>query len=137
MSLKQWYSDGLHFKCTGCGKCCTGFPGYVWVSEEEIAGMANFLNLSISEFSAKYLRQVGDRVSLIEQPVSYDCVFFKDKQCTIYEARPLQCRTYPFWKSNLASEEAWEKTALECEGIRDSYPKVPNEIIEKNLNGKP
>ena len=27
-----WYAEeGLAFECTGCGDCCTGAPGYVWV----------------------------------------------------------------------------------------------------------
>ena len=34
---KPWYAEGLRFKCTECGQCCTGAPGYVWVNEEEVA----------------------------------------------------------------------------------------------------
>lgn len=142
MSLKQlpqepWYSEGLHFKCTGCGKCCTGFPGYVWVDEEEIEKMAKHLDLTIDEFAKKYLRQIGDRISLKEYAPTYDCVFFKNKQCTVYQVRPTQCRTYPFWNKNLTSPEIWEQVASDCEGIRDHHPKVSIENIEKNLNGSP
>lgn len=32
-SEKPWYSDGLNFKCTGCGKCCR-WPGQVFCSEQ-------------------------------------------------------------------------------------------------------
>ncbi len=38
-----WYQDGLRFTCTMCGKCCTGDPGYVWVTDEELAALAKFL----------------------------------------------------------------------------------------------
>ena len=39
--------------------------------------------------------------------------------CSVYEARPMQCRTWPFWKVNLASRQAWEsvKKATPCPGM--------------------
>ena len=40
---KPWYKDGLRFECTQCGACCSGEPGFVWVADEEIAGMAGLL----------------------------------------------------------------------------------------------
>ena len=115
--VKPWYREGLRFECTGCGQCCTGSPGYVWVTEEEVLTMAEHLQLSLEEFAEKYLRQVGEKLSLKELLPSYDCVFFKDKKCTIYTIRPTQCRTYPFWGQNLESKEAWLKAAQFCEGI--------------------
>lgn len=112
-----WYADGLRFKCTGCGQCCTGAPGYVWVSEDEIVEMAAALNLSIENFSMRYVRKVGDRFSLIEDARNYDCIFLRNKKCTIYAARPKQCRTFPWWPQNLRSKEEWENAAAFCEGI--------------------
>ena len=41
-SESPWYQDGLAFSCTRCGACCTGAPGYVWVSPEEIGRLAEF-----------------------------------------------------------------------------------------------
>ena len=35
-----WYQQGLKFHCLGCGDCCTGEPGYVWVTKAEIAALA-------------------------------------------------------------------------------------------------
>ncbi|KAF3361502.1 hypothetical protein PHSC3_001877 [Chlamydiales bacterium STE3] len=131
---EPWYSQGLSFQCTGCGKCCTGFPGYVWLEEEEIVRIAQFLNLTVEDFANKYLRVVNNRVSLRENAGNFDCVFFKDKQCSVYKVRPTQCRTYPFWKQNLTSKETWEQVATECEGVRDHYPKISKEIIEQNLH---
>ena len=40
MSDKVWFKKGLRFECTGCGDCCTGAPGFVWVNSEEIRGLA-------------------------------------------------------------------------------------------------
>jgi Fe-S-cluster containining protein len=84
--------------------------------------MALFLDISLDEFSKKYLRVVGNRISLKELLPRYDCVFFKEKKCTIYEVRPKQCQTYPFWPMHLKNEEAWENVKKECEGIDPRSP---------------
>lgn len=126
----KWYQEGLKFKCTECGKCCTGAPGYVWVTEEMTA-MADFLKLTLNEFKKLYVRRVGQRYSLLESK-NYDCVFLKDKKCHVYGARPKQCRTYPWWPQNLKSRETWEETARTCEGICEEAPLVSFETIEQS-----
>lgn len=112
-----WYRDGLAFKCTGCGKCCTGSPGYVWVTEDEIIAISEYLNITIQEFSNKHLRKIGNRFSLRESTQTYDCTFLHENKCSIYETRPKQCKTYPWWIQNLRSREDWEIARLTCEGI--------------------
>jgi uncharacterized protein len=113
-----WYKDGLRFKCTGCGDCCTGAPGFVWVNQEEIAALAAEVGLDESEFESKYVREIGVRKSLKELDDNYDCIFLdgKTRKCTVYNARPRQCRTWPFWDSNLRSPETWEATCEVCPG---------------------
>lgn len=113
-----WYASGLRFQCTQCGNCCTGPPGFVWVTDEEIAAIAQYLRVSVGEVRLMHTRLVGNRVSLREH-ANGDCVFFdpRSRQCTIYAARPVQCRTWPFWRSNLASPEAWEHVKATCPGI--------------------
>lgn len=76
--------------------------------------------MGYTQFVETYCRWVPagtgrEQLSLREKP-GYDCVFW-DGGCVVYEARPLQCRTFPFWPSVLASEEAWEETAAECPGM--------------------
>jgi Fe-S-cluster containining protein len=126
-----WYSQGLRFECTGCGKCCTGSPGYIWVNQEEIDQMSEFLQLSVADFCRRYLRHVKGRYSLLEMPRSYDCIFLKDRKCQIYAVRPTQCRTFPWWTKNLKSEQDWKEAARFCEGIQASAPVVPQETIEQ------
>jgi Fe-S-cluster containining protein len=111
-----WYRDGLSFTCTRCGACCTGAPGYVWVSPEEIAELAAFRGTSAAEFSKRFVRRVGKRYSLIEKPGG-DCIFW-DRQagCTVYAARPVQCRTWPFWPENIETPAAWEAVQRVCPG---------------------
>src|SRR6266480_2182821 len=113
----SWFKDGLRFKCTQCGDCCTGSPGYVWVNPEEIAALAKHFGLSIDDFERQYVRTIGSRKSLIEFE-NGDCVFFdgKTRKCTVYEFRPRQCRTWPFWDSNIATPQAWKETCQACPG---------------------
>ncbi|MDP1835840.1 MAG: YkgJ family cysteine cluster protein [Chlamydiales bacterium] len=130
-SNQPWYSKGLNFECTGCGGCCTGGPGYTWISEEEILAMADYLKISLDDFGRKYLRQVGGRYALLEKPASYDCILLDGKRCTVYPVRPTQCQTFPFWPGTIQSEQAWRDTAVHCEGIRDDAPIVSFEEIER------
>ena len=112
----RWYRDGLRFECTQCGACCTGAPGYVWVTWEESKALAAHLASTVEQFRKRYVRRVGKRYSLLEHD-NGDCVFWDQKSgCTVYMARPAQCRTYPFWPENLATKSAWEEVDGECPG---------------------
>lgn len=116
-SARVWYSGGLRFECTECGHCCSGEPGYVYVNEEEIARFAERLGLSVAEFEARFVREIGREKSLMERP-NGDCVFLDpiSRKCLVYDIRPRQCRSYPFWASHLQSEREWEKVCRACPG---------------------
>ena len=116
-SEMPWYTDGLRFECSQCGDCCTGAPGFVWVSQAEIDALAEEVGMVPEQFEDTYVRKIGARRSLREFP-NGDCVFFdtENKGCQVYEARPIQCRTWPFWDSNLKSAKAWKETCEECPG---------------------
>ena len=116
VETSPWYRDGLKFECTRCGACCTGAPGFVWVDVEAIESLAAHLEMEPDDFSRRYVRRVGDRYSLVEKPGG-DCVFWDAKAgCTVYKARPVQCRTWPFWEENLESPGDWERTRAGCPG---------------------
>lgn len=135
LPVLPWYKEGLSFNCTQCGACCTGSPGYVWISDEEIMEMASFLKVSLEEFIKKFTRSIYGRRALREDPKNYDCVFLKDNACTLYNSRPRQCRTYPWWPENLKSEEAWLEEAKRCEGINHKAAKtIPLEEIQQQLS---
>lgn len=129
-----WYKKGLKFGCTQCGQCCTGSPGYVWIDDAEIQEMADYLGIPKEEFIQRYTRQVDGALALLEFPRSYDCIFLRDNKCLVYNSRPKQCRTFPFWPENLTSKEAWEKTKSRCEGVdRPDAPVIPLLAINKIL----
>jgi hypothetical protein len=130
-----WYIAGLAFECQACGRCCAGpEEGYVWANDEEILRMAKHLNMSEKNFCKEYVRKVGRRQSLVEQKKSHDCVFLKDGKCTIYEVRPTQCRTWPFWTSNIASPADWSLAGMRCVGINRGKLFTPEEIQNRAYN---
>ncbi|MBW3543530.1 MAG: YkgJ family cysteine cluster protein [Planctomycetes bacterium] len=112
-----WYKDGLRFTCTQCGDCCTGEPGVVWIDDEEVARIAELTGKPVAEVRLFHTRLVGDRVTLIELP-NGDCTFLdgKTRRCSIYQARPRQCRSWPFWPSNLKTPQAWQEVERVCPG---------------------
>lgn len=112
------------FDATSCeecgGKCCIGESGFIWINKAEINVLSKYLNISIDEVKDKYLRKVNYKYTIKEVQLdisNFACKFFdlERKQCSIYEARPIQCRTFPFWdyfKNNI--KEVYE----ECPGIK-------------------
>lgn len=116
--MDAWYEAGLRFECTRCGRCCTGPGGTVRVSPEEEARLAARLDLDPATFRARWVRPLpGGAASLRERP-NGDCVFLDaEGGCAVYADRPRQCRTWPFWRRNLASPGHWEAAGERCPGI--------------------
>ncbi|HEY8666254.1 MAG TPA: YkgJ family cysteine cluster protein [Tepidisphaeraceae bacterium] len=143
---QPWYSAGLNFTCTQCGNCCTGAPGVVWISREEIARLAEFLHLTPEQTVERCCRKIDGRFSLNEtnNQGMYDCVFLTEAKvktmregqtvtvskrgCAIYPVRPLQCRTWPFWHGNLATAAAWERSSTRCPGMNTGRHFTQNQI---------
>ena len=128
VATKEWYADGLQFECTCCGACCTGSTGYVAFTPDEGKQMAQAIGLSEQDFYNQYAHRMTPRKagwSLNERKTEhgYDCVFLDRTSqpgkalCRVHNARPGQCRTWPFWPENISSPRAWQRTARHCEGI--------------------
>ena len=105
--------------CEKCGgKCCIGDSGNIFVSKDEIYRLLEYFNLDFQEFNEKYLRKVGIKYSFkeVEFEQGFACIFFnqKTRKCDIYNLRPKQCRTFPFWDYYKFHKEEIKK---ECLGI--------------------
>lgn len=115
-----FYRDGLKFSCTRCSICCRFDPGYVFLSEEDLAALTRRLDIPRNEFEERFCRYVEMdgklRLSLAEQS-NNDCVFWRNGGCSVYGARPLQCRSFPFWPSYLFSEYSWQSLRSYCPGV--------------------
>lgn len=83
--------------------------------------MAAYLSVTVAQFTALYCRVVGGmegggaNLSLKEKS-NGDCIMWSSGGCGVYQVRPLQCRTYPFWQSMLVSREIWEAATADCPG---------------------
>lgn len=107
--------------CAACrGGCCRGSTGHVWVGEKDINRIGSFLHINRVDFIRHFVNRVNNRLSLKEQSIDgdYACVFFESKKqsCSIYEVRPQQCRSFPFWDY---FKDNKEELCLECPGVRD------------------
>ena len=113
-----WYREGVRFGCTRCGNCCTGAAGTVRVSDDEIGGLALALSLPAPEVRRRHTRSVrGGDVALVERQ-NGDCTFWSPLDgCTVYRARPRQCRSWPFWRAVVHSEARWNEAARDCPGM--------------------
>ncbi len=105
--------------CKTCGgKCCRGRGGYVWVSGAELDKIANSKKMDIAVFIRQYVRQVNRRFALTEYIINGECFCcFFDRiscLCTVYDNRPMQCRTYPFWN---VFKDDFHDLFTECPGV--------------------
>jgi uncharacterized protein len=139
---EPFYADGLRFECTGCSNCCRHEPGYVFLTAADLSTLSAELDVTREEFVGTYCRSIDlggfSRLSLTEKS-NYDCVFWRDGGCGVYEARPLQCRTYPFWSSSLGGADDWAQLASECPGANRGRLYSCDEIDEllKQRQGEP
>jgi Fe-S-cluster containining protein len=117
MQKTPFYADGLRFSCQRCSACCRFEPGYVFLSHVDCKLLAESLKMEYTAFVETFCRWIpapgGEQLSLKEKS-NFDCVFW-DGNCGVYEKRPLQCRTYPFWDSVVFSPQMWN--GLDCPGI--------------------
>jgi Fe-S-cluster containining protein len=115
---KKIYSEGIFFRCTGCGTCCSRPEGWVEMTGEELERAAAALNISSENFRKKFTSGKKEGKYLLKNRPDGACVFLdKDNRCEIYDYRPLHCRTFPFWPENLKNSNRWKQVKEGCPGI--------------------
>ena len=88
----------------------------MFLSEADLTALAAERHLERSEFLARHCSLHAGRITLRSDLAR--CEFQgADGSCTVYAARPEQCRSWPFWRENLA-REIWEReVAPLCLGV--------------------
>ncbi|MHC4778394.1 MAG: YkgJ family cysteine cluster protein [Planctomycetota bacterium] len=127
--MSIWYEDGIRFCCRGCGGCCIdrGDYAYVFLNVGEEKSLARALNLDVDEFVGKYTTEVDGYIALVNRGKA--CVFLDgEKGCSVYSARPLQCRTWPFWPECLEKRVWRAEVAPHCPGIGRGRKYSPGDI---------
>lgn len=102
--------------------------------------MAATLGISEQAFLDDYTHSTSLGLSLNEKSGAdgYDCVFLDRTTmpgkaiCGLYEARPSQCRTWPFWPENLRSPESWDRAARGCPGMNQGKLH-PVEVVQMTV----
>ncbi|MCR5289231.1 MAG: YkgJ family cysteine cluster protein [Treponema sp.] len=129
--MEKFYENGLHFSCNGCSKCCRIDPGFVYLTKSDLDALSKKCELTPEQFIKAYCRWVQDTTTTdilcLREKKNYDCVFWKDG-CTVYDARPVQCRAYPFWDYLLSCKQNWDAEASDCPGINNGQLHSKQEI---------
>lgn len=121
---KAWFDKAISFSCTACGKCCkSNGATRVFVNSKEIENIASAMNISVDAVNKEYITTVlgndGTELnSLMKHSSKNQCVFLDGNKCSIYSARPTQCRTYPYWPHIMIGEAEWRAESVSCEGIK-------------------
>lgn len=107
--------------CEYClGKCCRGRTGHIWINNRELKELSSLLGLNTIDFIDQYAVRTDNRLSIKERYVegSYDCIFFDVQKngCTVYSARPNQCRQFPFWEE---CKNRLNEMRRQCPGVRE------------------
>lgn len=131
---KKWWSKGIRFECQGSGQCCLsrGEYGFVFLTRDDRKRMADHFKLGLREFTKTYCDKTKGYYHLKEEKGRDACIFLKGKRCGIYEARPVQCRTWPFWPEVMNSKTWNKEVKTFCPGVGRG-PIHSAEEIKKNL----
>lgn len=117
----------MKFQCQeSCGgKCCSrskeNSGAFVFLTKSDVniiekatgrnrEKFSELLEFDSTRFTRKkskqrVLKMVGDA-----------CTFFEKGKCKIFENRPMQCKTFPFWPENMKAYK-WNKLKKFCIGI--------------------
>lgn len=132
MSESAFWSKGLRFECQGSGNCCVsrGDYGHVFLTLKDRRALAKKLKMTTAAFTKQYCDQQAG-VWRLKDIDSNDCVFLAEKRCTVYEARPTQCRTWPFWPEVLKAKTWNGEVKRGCPGVGKGKTWTPAEIKEQ------
>lgn len=116
MARSPWWSSGVRFECQGTGRCCVsrGSVGYVYLTLADRRRLARHFQIPTREFTRRYCSKTDGHFHLND--TDGPCQFLDGTQCSVYEARPTQCRTWPFWPENMRPK-VWSQVAAFCPGV--------------------
>jgi uncharacterized protein len=128
---QEWWEKGVQFECQGSGKCCVsrGEYGFVYMTGKDRVRMAKVRGLKTKDFMEQFCEKTDGVWHLREDRKNGDCIFLEGgNRCGVYEGRPDQCRTWPFWPE-VMNAKTWKKeVAAFCPGIGKGRTYTADEI---------
>ena len=143
IKISKNLENGIEFSCKMCGECCRGFnEGEVYIYKEDILRLANFLNIKmkneLNKFAKTYLKVI-EGTFYWKKPNSTrgktyrfktlglkfigkdeHCHFLIDNKCSVHQARPFQCKCFPFWQLMVSSRKNFINYTKKCPGLQNS-----------------
>jgi len=91
-------SESPPLSCLKCPSLCCKLAGYVGVRRADIRRLAKHLGLTVREFEAKHIVEKNRKGEKLIKTADTTCQFLgDDRRCTVYPARPRDCREYVCW----------------------------------------
>ncbi|MGI6075463.1 MAG: YkgJ family cysteine cluster protein [Pyramidobacter sp.] len=125
-----WFAGGLRFECLGCGRCCRGESGGIFLRPKEEFRIAGLLGLDPTAFRRKYETGRWRFPSIKERPDGACVMLSPRNRCEIYPCRPLACRTWPWWPEVLRTPQRWNDAAGHCPGMNSGKLWSGRQILE-------
>jgi len=93
--------------CLKCPSLCCRMAGYVRVSRADIRRLAKHLKLTVREFEERHIVEHTRKGEKRIKGPDVICQFLgEDRRCTVYVARPTDCRGYVCWEQE--DEQVYE-----------------------------
>jgi Fe-S-cluster containining protein len=130
-----WAKEGIRFQCQGSSQCCLsrGEYGFVYLTKEDRQRFADYFKEPLAAWTKKNCDRTQGFWHLKEDRQREECMYLKGKACSVYEARPTQCRTWPFWPE-VMNAKTWNKEVKSfCPGVGKGAL-VPPAEIQKQLD---
>ncbi|MHA1195870.1 MAG: YkgJ family cysteine cluster protein [Promethearchaeota archaeon] len=156
IKISKALQKGIKFSCQQCGACCKGLDeGEVYLYYDDIVRLANHLNfrgeIGLRTFAKKYLKAVNDSFFWKDSEHPHGktyrfktlafkfkgqderCYFLKRNKCSVYEARPFQCRCFPFWRMMVESKVNIIDYSKKCPGLRASLDNIGKHYSKQKI----
>ena len=112
------YPKHVHFECERCALCCKDTEKRtrkILLLKEEARRISDTTLENIGNF-AERTKESEPYVNVMRKHGG-ECHFLREGSCSIYEARPIVCRFYPFKLENLGNDRYIFSYTSECPGI--------------------
>ncbi len=93
--------------------------------------MAKSLSLPLRDYTRVHCDRTDGYWHLKDDKSSPNCRFLVGTKCSVYEGRPTQCRTWPFWPEVMGAKGWAREVAAFCPGVGKGPLIAPEEIAER------